>query len=231
MRGLPGRVRLSCDKEASSFTFLEQGHILSGLALWGLIVLNPGRNLKLGIEVQQFPGICDTYVLRKDEGFFRFFFFSTNLYLFEDLLEEGMATHSSILAWRIPMDRQAWQATVHGVTKSWTRLKWLSTHSRVWICRYTESGPSHPWNSDPKTELLWRLEVEYREYLGFPGGSDCKESSWNAEDLGSISGWEGRLEEGMATHSSILAWRIPMDRQAWRAIVHGVAKSRTWLSG
>ena len=38
----------------------------------------------------------------------------------EDALKEGMATHSSILAWRIPMDRGAWQATVHGVTKSWT---------------------------------------------------------------------------------------------------------------
>ena len=37
----------------------------------------------------------------------------------EDLLEEGMATHSRILAWRIPMDRGAWLATVHGVTKSW----------------------------------------------------------------------------------------------------------------
>ena len=38
----------------------------------------------------------------------------------EDPLEEGMATHSSILAWRIPMDRGAWQPTVHGVAKSWT---------------------------------------------------------------------------------------------------------------
>ena len=35
----------------------------------------------------------------------------------EDPLEEGMATHSSILAWRIPMDRGAWQATVHGFTR------------------------------------------------------------------------------------------------------------------
>ena len=39
----------------------------------------------------------------------------------EDPLEEGMTTHSDI-AWRIPMDRGAWQVTVHGVTKSWTRL-------------------------------------------------------------------------------------------------------------
>ena len=40
----------------------------------------------------------------------------------EDPLEEGMATHSSTLAWRIPMDRGAWQAVVHGVAKSWIRL-------------------------------------------------------------------------------------------------------------
>ena len=38
-------------------------------------------------------------------------------------------------------------------------------------------------------------------------------------------GQEDPLEEGMATHSSILAWRInPMDRGAWRATVHGLAK-------
>ena len=36
----------------------------------------------------------------------------------EDSLEKGMAPHSSILAWRIPMDRGAWWATVHGVTES-----------------------------------------------------------------------------------------------------------------
>ena len=40
----------------------------------------------------------------------------------EDPLEESMATHSSILAWRIPMDRGAWRTMVHQVTKSWTRL-------------------------------------------------------------------------------------------------------------
>ena len=43
-------------------------------------------------------------------------------------------------------------------------------------------------------------------------------------------GREAPLEEGTATHSSILAWKVPMDRGAWRATVHGVMKSRTQLS-
>ena len=42
-------------------------------------------------------------------------------------------------------------------------------------------------------------------------------------------GWENPLEKGTATHSSILAWRIPMDRGVWWAIVHAVAKNRTQL--
>ena len=40
-------------------------------------------------------------------------------------------------------------------------------------------------------------------------------------------GWEDPLEEGMATHSSIFAGRIPVDRGAWWAVVHGVAESDT----
>ena len=45
--------------------------------------------------------------------------------------------------------------------------------------------------------------------LGFPGSSAGKESICNAGDPSLILGWEDPLEEGMATHSSILAWRIP----------------------
>ena len=48
----------------------------------------------------------------------------------EEPLEEGMATHSRVLAWRMPMDRGTWQAAVHGVAKSQTQLKRLSTHAR-----------------------------------------------------------------------------------------------------
>ena len=44
--------------------------------------------------------------------------------------EKAMATHSSTLAWKNPMDRGAWWAAVYGVTKSRTRLKRLSSSSR-----------------------------------------------------------------------------------------------------
>ena len=40
----------------------------------------------------------------------------------KDPLEKGMATHSSILAWRIPWTEGAWGTIVHGVAKSWTQL-------------------------------------------------------------------------------------------------------------
>ena len=48
-------------------------------------------------------------------------------------------------------------------------------------------------------------------------------------DVGSIPGLVNPLKEGMATHPSILAWKIPMDRGAWWATVYGVTKSQTRL--
>ena len=45
--------------------------------------------------------------------------------------------------------------------------------------------------------------------MGFPGGSEVKASACNEGDLGLIPGQEGPLEKEMATHSSILAWKIP----------------------
>ena len=52
-------------------------------------------------------------------------------------------------------------------------------------------------------------------YIGI--GSVSKESACNAGDLGLIPGSEDPLEGEMATHSSILAWKNPMDRGAWQA--------------
>ena len=64
-------------------------------------------------------------------------------------------------------------------------------------------------------------------HSGFPGGSECKESTCNVGELGSIPAWEDPLKEGMATHSSILAWIIPMGRGAWWTTVHGVVEADT----
>ena len=50
--------------------------------------------------------------------------------------------------------------------------------------------------------------------MGFPGGSDGKESAHNAEDQVQSLGWEDPLEKGMAPHSSILAWRIPWTEES-----------------
>ena len=62
----------------------------------------------------------------------------------EDPLEEGMAIHSSILAWRIPMDRGDWWATVRGVTES-DMTEHLSTHMFSFTCNScAELSPSQP---------------------------------------------------------------------------------------
>ena len=67
----------------------------------------------------------------------------------------------------------------------------------------------------------------YMYNWGFPGSSDSKESACNVGDLGSIPGLGRFPGGGHGNHSSILAWRIPMDRGACWATVHGVAKSWT----
>ena len=64
--------------------------------------------------VEHLPAVQETWVQSLD---------------WEDLLEMGMTTHSNNLAWRIPMDRGAWRATVHGIAKSWIWLKQLSMHA------------------------------------------------------------------------------------------------------
>ena len=69
-----------------------------------------------------------------------------------------MATHSSILAWKIPMDSGGWLATVHSVAKSRTRLKWLSTHTAHSVA----SGlwPLSHWNSRVRSWDLVLREAE-----------------------------------------------------------------------
>ena len=108
----------------------------------------------------------------------------------EDPLEKEMATHSSILAWRIPQPVKSMG----------------SQRVRHNLATFTFSF----WAS---------LVVELVKNL------PAMQETW-VQSLG----WEDPLEEAVATQSSILAWRIPMDRGTWRATVRGIAKSWTRLS-
>ena len=65
---------------------------------------------------------------------------------------------------------------------------------------------------------------------GFPGGSAGKESALNVGDLGSIPGLGRSPGEGNGNPLQYYCLENPMDRGAWQAIVHGVAKSRARLS-
>ena len=67
-------------------------------------------------------------------------------------------------------------------------------------------------------------------WLGFAGGSDRKESTCNAEDPGLILGPRRSPGEGNDNLLQYSCLENPMDRGAWQAIVHGVAKSWTWLT-
>ena len=74
--------------------------------------------------------------------------------------------------------------------------------------------------------MSWRRDsLPTPGFLGFPDGSDGKESTCNEEDLGSAPGSGRSPGGGHDTHSSVLAWRLRVDRGAWRATVHGVAES------
>ena len=59
--------------------------------------------------------------------------------------------------------------------------------------------------------------------MGFPGGSVVKNLPIGTGDQ--FLGWDYPLEKEMAAHSSILAWKNPMDRGAWWTAVHEITNS------
>ena len=72
--------------------------------------------------------------------------------------------------------------------------------------------------------------------MGFPGGSVSKESTYNVGDLSSIPGLGNPPEKGMATHFSILAWRIPWTEDPGRPQSMGLqggsdGKASAWNAG
>ena len=78
--------------------------------------------------------------------------------------------------------------------------------------------------------MLTKIKNIYRVIKDFPGGSDSEESSCNVEDLGLIPGLERSPGGGHGNPLQYSCLENPMDREAWLAIVHGVARSWTRLS-
>ena len=93
------------------------------------------------------------------------------------------------------------------------QYSWASLVAQlVKICQQYGRPGFNPWVG----KIPWRRDrLPTPEFLGFPGGSDGKESTCKAGDAGSIAGLGRSSEEGMEIHSSILVCRIPMDRGAW----------------
>ena len=135
-----------------------------------------------------------------------------------------------------PRDRGAWWAAVYGVAQSRTRLKRLSCSMYSWaslvaqlvrICLQCRRPRFNPWVG----KMPWRRDrLSSPVFLGFPGGSDGKESAHNARYLGSSPGLGRVPGRGHGSPPSVLAWRNSMDRGAWWATIHGVPKSQTLLS-
>ena len=87
----------------------------------------------------------------------------------EDALEKGMATHASILAWRILMERKAWQATVYGVAELDTTEQ-LSTHRGYSI---SETHLQGKISSDSVLNLWW-IVLAPRKRHGFSNQTHCR---------------------------------------------------------
>ena len=73
------------------------------------------------------------------------------------------------------------------------------------------------------------FESQLCHLLGFPGGSESKESACNAGDLGSMPGSGRSPGEGNGYPFQYSCLENPMDRGTWQATVHGVTKSQTRL--
>ena len=118
------------------------GHCKLGLNRLCFIILYP---MSLVVQmVKNPPAVQETWV--QSQGW-------------EDPLEEGMATHSSIFAWRIPMDRGAW---LHRVAKSQTRLSNEAQHSTS----HVEVSSIRLWAS-PKKSIAFSIFPQWSWYQGW----------------------------------------------------------------
>ena len=153
-----------------------------------------------------------------------------------------MATHSRTLAWKIPWTGEPGRMQSMGspsVGHAWVTSLSLS---------YNGEGNGSPLQcsclENPRDGEAWWVAIygvaqsqtqlkqlsSIHSLEGFPGSSDGKESACNAGDLGLIPGLGRSPGEGNGYSLQYSYLENSMDREAWWATVHWVAKSWTWLS-
>ena len=134
---------------------------------------------------------------------------------------------------------KAWRRGRHGLSDKEAVQGFISANTCAffymgYLCLFRSAGKESPCNAgDPR--LIRGLGRSPGEGIGYP----CQ-YSWASLVAQSVKNqtavqetwvwslsWEDPLEEGMATHSIILAWRIPKERGAWQAAVHRVTKNWT----
>ena len=102
----------------------------------------------------------------------------------------------------------------------WLRLLPAVPEGKLWGVGEAQGGPAE----EAGRRLRWALKQD------FPGGSDGKASAYKAGNPGSVPGLGGSPGEGNGNPLRYSCLGNPMDRGAWQATVHGVAKSRTQLN-
>ena len=132
-----------------------------------------------------------------------------------------------------PMDRRAWWATVHGITKSWTQLsECVHTHTHIHTSISVDCYATNL--TDAAMKIHFPVPVFYCFFLcvfagltfifkwnstcvnlDFPGGSDSKVSAYNVEDMGSIPGSGRSPGEGNGNPLQYSCLENPMDGGAW----------------
>ena len=131
----------------------------------------------------------------------------------EDSLEEGMATHSSVLAWKIPIDRGTWWVTVHDI---WTEVKW--SHSVVSDSLWPH-GLYSPWNSpgqNTRVSSLSLLQGIFPTQRLNPGLPHCRQIFYQLS-------YKGRsLDYRVAKCLDMGSQRVMHD---WATKAHRVSKS------